>query len=103
VSAAQWAVPIELQRGVRYEWDISTTALPGEVHRVWFRVLGASEEQTLAELRASGAGPLALGAVEQEFGLLTAAEQEFEKLSKEFPRSQDAAKLLDHIHSLRGN
>ncbi len=103
VSAAQWAVPIELQRGVRYEWDISTTALPGEIHRVWFRVLGASEEQTLAELRASGAGPLALGAVEQEFGLLTAAQQEFETLSKEFPRSQDAAKLLDHIHSLRGN
>jgi hypothetical protein len=103
LTTSEWTVPIELQRGVKYEWEISTTSLPGENHHAWFRVLGASEEQTLAELRASGAGPLALGAVEQQFGLLTLAQHEFEELSKEFPQSVDATKLLDHIHSIRGN
>jgi hypothetical protein len=66
-----------------------------------FRVLGASEEQTLAQLRASGAGPLALGAVAQEFGLLSMAQREFEKLAKDAPQSPDAAKLLEHVTSLR--
>jgi hypothetical protein len=95
LTATQWTVPVQLHRGIKYSWEIISS---GEVHHAWFRVLGASEEQTLADLRASGAGPLALGAVEQQFGLLSPAQHEFEKLAP-----HDAAKLLDHIHSLRGN
>jgi len=100
VDKTEWVVPVTLNRGGIYAWEVR--ALGSDVsHRAFFRVLGASEEQTLAELRASGAGPLALGAVEQQFGMLTAAQSEFEKLAKGTPRSQEAAKLLDHIRSLR--
>jgi hypothetical protein len=100
VDKGQWVVPVALHRGGTYAWEIR--AMDADVsHRGLFRVLGASEEQTLAELRASGAGPLGLGAVEQQFGMLTAAQGEFEKLAKESPKSQDAAKLLDHVRSLR--
>ena len=60
------------------------------------------EKQMLAQLRTSGAGPLELGAVGQQFGLLSMAQREFDKLAKDFPRSPDAAKLLEHVTSLRG-
>jgi hypothetical protein len=102
LANTQWIVSAPLNRGAKYTWEVRAS-ISGEVaHRASFRVLGDSEEQTLAQLRASGAGPLALGAVAQQFGLLSMAESEFEKLAKDQPRSQDAAKLLEHVTSLRG-
>jgi len=102
LTSTQWIVPVSLHRGAKYTWEVRAAG-SGSVdpHRGMFRVLGASEEQTLAQLRASGAGPLALGAVAQEFGLLSMAQREFEKLAKDAPQSPDAAKLLEHVTSLR--
>lgn len=94
LSATQWTVPIELHRGGKYVWWVRSG---DEVHQGSFRVLGASEEQTLAQLRASGAGPLAMGAVEEQFGLLTSAENEFEKL-----KSEEGSKLIHNVDSLLG-
>jgi hypothetical protein len=100
ITNVTWAVPVTLNRGAIYTWEVRGNT-NGAVHRASFRVLGASEEQTLADLWASGAGPLAMGAVEQQFGMLTAAQREFETLAKETPRSQEATKLLEHIRLLR--
>ncbi len=101
VDKTGWAVSVVLHRGAIYAWEVRAMNSGGVLHRALFRVLGESEGQTLAQLRASGAGPLARGAVEQQFGMLTAAQREFEMLAKEMPRSQDATKLLEHVRSLR--
>jgi hypothetical protein len=103
VTAAQWTVPVSLNRGAKYTWEVraSNSGEGGQVHRATFRVLGDSEEQSLTQLRASGAGPLALGAIAQQFGLLSMAQREFEQLAKDSPQSPDAAKLLGHVTSLR--
>lgn len=94
LTATQRTVPIQLDRGATYVWEVRTA---DQMHRGVFRVLGASEEQTLAQLRASGAGPLALGAVAEQFGLLTLAETEFAML-----KSQEGTKLLHNVDSLLG-
>jgi hypothetical protein len=94
LTATQRTVPIQLDRGATYVWEVRT---PDQMHRGVFRVLGASEEQTLAQLRASGAGPLAMGAVAEQFGLLTLAETEFAML-----KSQEGTKLLHNVDSLLG-
>jgi hypothetical protein len=120
-AGTQWTASVSLNRGAMYTWEVRAEGSGSAdlrhadtgrhvdevhhadtVHRGMFRVLGDSEEQTLAQLRASGAGPLALGAVAQQFGLLSMAQREFEKLAQDLPRSQDAEKLLEHITSLRG-
>jgi hypothetical protein len=96
LTATKWTVPVSLNRGATYSWEVRATNST-DSHRGVFRVLGASEEQTLAQLRASGAGPLALGAVAEEFGLLTLAEHEFEEL-----KSPDRTKLIHNVNSLLG-
>ena len=112
LTGEHWTISTSLIRGAIYTWEVRASGSADlhhadevhhadGVHRGMFRVLGDSEEQTLAQLRASGAGPLALGAVAQQFGLLSMAQREFEKLAKDLPRSQDAEKLLEHVTSLR--
>jgi hypothetical protein len=113
LPGTHWTISTSLIRGAIYTWEVRASGSAdlhhtdavhqaGAVHKGMFRVLGDSEEQTLAQLRASGAGPLALGAVAQQFGLLSMAQREFEKLAKDLPRSQDAEKLLEHVTLLRG-
>jgi hypothetical protein len=103
LTGTKWTLSVPLSRGASYEWEVRAEGSgSADLHRGMFGVLGDSEEQTLAQLRASGAGPLALGAVAQQFGLLSMAQREFEKLAKDSPRSQDAEKLLEHVTSLRG-
>jgi hypothetical protein len=96
LTVTKWTEPVSLNRGATYSWEVRATNTT-DSHRGVFRVLGASEEQTLAQLRASGAGPLALGAVAEEFGLLTLAEREFEEL-----KSPDRTKLIHNVNSLLG-
>jgi hypothetical protein len=103
LTGTKWTLSVPLNRGAMYTWEVRAAGSgPADSYSGMFRVLGDSEEQTLAQLRASGAGPLALGAVEQQFGLLSQAQREFEKLAKDSPRSQDAEKLLEHVTALRG-
>lgn len=94
LNQTHWLVPMQLVRGEQYTWRISSN---GQARTASFRVLSASDEQKLSETRASGAGPLALGAVAENMGLLSVAQQEFSTAG-----TKDAAKLLDHVMALRG-
>lgn len=99
VSGTHWLVPVQLARGEQYTWQIQGN---GETRRAAFRVLNDANEEKLEQVRASGAGSLAMGAVAEHMGLLSLAQEQFETLKKEQPKSQDAAKLLDHVNELRG-
>jgi hypothetical protein len=99
LNDTHWLVPVPLERGEKYTWEIGSA---GETRTASFRVLAEADEAKLAEVRASKVGPMALGAVAQQFGLLSLAEQQFTALAKEKPKSQDAAKLLDHVIEMRG-
>jgi anti-sigma factor RsiW len=99
LTDTHWLVPAPLDRGETYTWEIASA---GETRRASFRVLGDDDQAKLQEVRASKVGPLALGAVAQQLGLLSLAEREFEALTKEKPKSQDAVKLLDHVIEMRG-
>ena len=99
LNDTHWLVPVPLNRGEKYTWEIGSA---GETRSATFQVLGEAEEAKLAEVRASKVGPMALGAVAQQFGLLSLAQQQFEALAKEKPKSQDAVKLLDRVIEMRG-
>jgi hypothetical protein len=99
LNETHWLVPVPLGRGEKYTWEIASD---GVMRSATFRVLGDADEAKLAEVRASRVGPMALGAVAQQFGLLSLAQQEFETLAKEKPKSPDAVKLLDHVIEMRG-
>lgn len=99
LSDTHWLVAVPLERGEKYTWEIDSA---GEKRSASFRILGAADEAKLAEVRASKVGPMALGAVAQQFGLLSLAQQQFEALAKEKPKSRDAVKLLDHVIEMRG-
>ncbi len=98
-SDTHWLVAAPLDRGEMYTWEIGWA---GQTRQASFRVLGEADQAKLAEVRASKVGPMALGAVAQQLGLLSLAEQQFETLAKEKPKSQDAAKLLDRVIEMRG-
>lgn len=99
LNQTHWLVPMELMRGEQYTWRIESN---GQTRSATFRVLSGADEQKLSETRASGASPLALGAVAENMGLLSIAQQEFSTVAKDQPGSKDAAKLLDHVMELRG-
>jgi hypothetical protein len=94
-----WLVPVALERGGEYRWQIQGD---GETRTATFRVLTEADEKKLSEARGTNPGPKALGAVEQQLGLLSLAQQQFEALKRQQPDSEDAAKLLDHVNELRG-
>jgi len=99
LNDTHWLVPVPLERGEKYTWEIGSA---GETRTASFRVLGEADAAKLAEVRASNVGPMALGAVAQQFGLLSLAEQQFKALAQEKPKSPDAVKLLDHVIEMRG-
>jgi hypothetical protein len=99
LNDTHWLAPVPLARGEKYIWEVASGA---ETRSAAFRVLGDADEAKLAEVRASNVGPLALGAVAQQFGLLSLAQREFETLAKEKPKSPDAVKLLDRVIEMRG-
>lgn len=57
----------------------------------------------MARLRASrGSDHFVLGTVSQQFGMLTAAQKEFELLVRQRPQSAEAARMLSNVNSLIG-
>ena len=71
-------------------------------HRGMFRVLGENQKRELEKVRAGhGNSHLVMGAVSTELGLLTEARQEFEAMAKDKAQSQQAAKLLNRVETLR--
>jgi len=99
LNDTHWLVPVALERGGEYRWQITSA---GETRTATFRVLNESNEQKLSEIRATNPGPKALGAVAQQMGLLSLAQQQFELLKRQQPNSEDANRLLDHVNELRG-
>jgi hypothetical protein len=99
VTTLHWLVPSPLTRGEEYRWQIESN---GQTRSASFRVLDQQSEEKLGEVRASGAGPLAMGAVAENMGLLTLAQQEFQTAKSEQPKSKEATKLLEHVNGLRG-
>jgi hypothetical protein len=99
LNDTHWLVPVQLDRGVEYRWQIVGD---GQTHTATFRVLREADERKLSEVREKRPGALELGAAAQQMGLLSIAQQQFEVLKKEQPNSQDAAKLLEHVNEMRG-
>jgi len=99
LNSTHWLVPLQLARGEQYTWEIDAN---GQTRRASFRVLDMSGEGKLSEVRSSGAGALAMGAVAENMGLLSLAQEEFETATRQQPQSRDAAKMLEHVNELRG-
>jgi hypothetical protein len=99
INDTHWLVPVTLERGQEYRWQIQGGS---ETRTATFRVLNDADEDRLSQVRETHPTPAALGAVEQQMGLLSLAQQQFEMLKKEQPNSLDAAKLLDHVNEMRG-
>jgi hypothetical protein len=65
-------------------------------------VLSETQLRELAKVRAEhGNSHLVMGAVNEQFGLLTAARQEFEAMAQNSSQAAQAEKLLSHIDALR--
>ncbi len=99
VKETRWTPSSPLLRDHVYTWEVESG---GVKHRGMFRVLGASQEKDLEKVRAEhGSSHLAMGAVSEDLGLLTAAEQQFEAMAKEKGKSLQAEKLLRQVEALR--
>ncbi len=95
----QWTVPVELQRGATYMWEVAS---PGNARRSTFRVLDDAEAGLLEGLRANHPqSHLILGVASLQLGLRTAAQTEFNALVQEKPYSPEAAQLLRAVNALR--
>jgi hypothetical protein len=94
-----WLVAMNLDRGELYNWEVVAGAT---THRASFRVLDAAAESEILQLRSRNSTHLMLGAVAQQYGMLSVAEQEFAAMLKEQPASTEAARLLHNVTVLRG-
>jgi hypothetical protein len=95
----QWTVPVELQRGAIYMWELAS---PGNARRSTFRVLDDAEAGLLEGLRANHPqAHLILGVALLQLGLRTSAQNEFGALVQEKPYSPEAAQLLRAANTLR--
>lgn len=95
----RWSPPSVLDRDRIYTWEVESA---GVKHRGSFRVLGENQRRELEKVRAEhGSSHLVMGAVSEELGLLTKAQQEFEAMAKDKTQSQQASKLLDRLGTLR--
>jgi hypothetical protein len=101
INDTHWLVPVTLDRGQEYRWQIQG-ANASDTRTATFRVLSDADEDRLSQVRETRPTAAALGAVEQQMGLLSRAQQEFQTLRKEQPNSQDAEKLLEHVNEIRG-
>jgi hypothetical protein len=93
---AHWTLPVELQRGSVYTWEVATL---GQVRRNAFRVLDETEAGWLKGLRmAHGQSHLLMGIASLELGLMSPAQHEFQGLVQEHPHSPEAAQLLRTVN-----
>lgn len=99
LTETRWTPPSALIRDHVYTWEVESA---GVKHRASFRVLGENQAKELAKVRAEhGSSHLVLGAVSAGLGLLTPAKQEFEAMGKDKAQSEQAAKLLNRLETLR--
>lgn len=99
ISETQWTPSSPLLRDHIYTVEVASG---GVKHRATFKVLSSKQEQDLQSIRAAhGTSHLVMGAVSEDLGLLTAAQQQFEAMAKEGGKTQQAAKLLERVEALR--
>jgi len=106
-TASAWRVPNGLRRGRIYSWEVVAIKDGQEVRapvapapRAQFKILEAEGYEELLSLeRQRPSSHLALGVTYARYGLLPEAEQEFQILLKENPRSSVARNLLRTIQS----
>jgi hypothetical protein len=93
---SHWTLPVELQRGTVYTWEVATL---GQVRRNAFRVIDETEAGWLQSLRlAHGQSHLLMGMASLELGLMSQAQHEFQGLAQEHPHSPEAAQLLRTVN-----
>jgi hypothetical protein len=106
-TATSWRVPEALRRGTIYSWEVSAikdgqeTRTPvAPAPRAQFKILEAEGYEELLSLETQRpVSYLALGVTYARYALLQEAEQEFQKLSSDNPRSSLARNLLRTVRS----
>ena len=100
IARPNWLVPVQLERGGKYTWQV--TAGDGEVESASFTVMNneavAQWQDVQREFRESH---LVVGLVAEELGMLTVAEREYRALMKAFPNAEAPARLLMNVQGLR--
>ena len=100
----------QLQPGVIYRWGVVATLTDGTVMsapgplapEARFKVLEPKQAARIKSLADKHAGsPLTLGVLYAKNGLIDEAEQQFEKLVRQNPRSRVARNLLESVKKLR--
>lgn len=109
IRATEWQVPRPLQRGARYSWQLNVRGQGAEftvpsppAPEARFRILGASEEADIAQLKASGRDShLLLGIRYAQAGVLDDAELELRAARDQNPESPAVAALLASVEQMR--
>jgi len=100
IPLQHWLVPIPLERGGRYTWQVK--AGNQDTESASFIVLS---DEALAQWRDVQRefkdSHLALGLVAEELGMLTVAEREYKALIKAFPEAEAPSRLLANAQGLR--
>jgi hypothetical protein len=108
-SATQWSVPLSLQNGKLYSWEVTALKENQEVispvapaPRAQFRIVERGNRNEIASVRrAHPRSHLTLGVLYARAGLLAEAEREFRALLKDNPRSNVAKRLLRTVQTWR--
>lgn len=109
VTGTVWSIPIPLDRGETYSWQIravidgKTVISPKPpAPETRFRVLDAKAFEAIeAARRVQGSSHLAMAVLYWKHGLIEAAERELEALARANPGSTVAAELLRSLRSPR--
>lgn len=111
LSSARWQPSTPLPRGRVYAWQVTAQkggtevvapAAPAPEAR--FKVLGQSEDESLARAERDSAGShLTLGVLYARAGLLAEAEREFAAHLRANPRSSAARKLLRDVRRMKSS
>ena len=108
-SATQWSVPVSLQNGKLYSWEVTALKDNQEVispvapaPRAQFRIVERGSLNEIASVRREHPrSHLTLGVLYARAGLLVEAEREFRALLKDNPQSNVAKRLLRTVQTWR--
>jgi hypothetical protein len=100
LGALSWLPPVQLERGARYSWEV--TSATKEVETASFIVLDQESASLWQEIRREYRDShLVLGLVAEELGMLTVAEREYQALIRAFPQAEAPARLLANVVAIR--
>ena len=108
-SATTWSVPLSLQTGNVYSWEVTAMRNNQEVTspvapapRAQFKIVDVEHLNEIASVRKQRPrSHLVLGVLYARAGLLAEAEREFRALLNDNPQSKAAKKLLRTVQSWR--